>query len=97
MANRIGKIKKHNEIKWRYVGTQENPADIASRGSASVPESWWHGPEWLPDRKRWPENPIIEKSATSEVEAKAVKEILAVAQTSQTGEDVDNVFDDQLK
>ena len=46
VANRIGKIKKHNEIKWRYVGTQENPADIASRGSASVPKSWWHGPEW---------------------------------------------------
>ena len=97
VANRVGKIKKHNEIKWRYVATQENPADIASRGSASVPKSWWYGPEWLPDRERWPENPIIEKSTTSEVEAKAVKEILAVAQTNQLGEDVDNVFDDLLK
>jgi hypothetical protein len=83
VANRVGKIKRHGEIQWKYVPTEENPADIASRGGAIVPESWWNGPEWLSDHERWPENPVIKKSATSEVEAKAVKEILAVAQTNQ--------------
>ena len=32
VANRIQKIKEHPEVKWRYVPTLDNPADIASRG-----------------------------------------------------------------
>ena len=57
VANRVGKIKRYGEIQWRYVPTEENPADVASRGSETVSESWWSGPEWLPDHERWPKNP----------------------------------------
>ena len=36
---------------WRYVSTQQNPADLASRGlhiQQLVDSSlWWQGPEWL--------------------------------------------------
>ena len=97
VANRFGKIKKHGEIQWRYVPTKENPVDVASRGSATVSESWWSGSEWLPDHERWPENPVIEKSETSKVEAKAVKEILTVAHANETGDSTDNIFEELLK
>ena len=32
VANRVAKIQLHPEIEWRYVPTQDNPADLASRG-----------------------------------------------------------------
>ena len=40
---------------------------------------------------------MIEKSVTSEVEAKAVKEILAVAHANETDDSTDNIFEDLLK
>ena len=32
VANRVAKIKQHGDVKWRYINTKENPADLASRG-----------------------------------------------------------------
>ena len=36
---------------WRYVNTETNPADCASRGLFPVEldthNIWWHGPDWL--------------------------------------------------
>lgn len=47
---------KTSPEQWHYIGTKENPADVASRGS-SVQELidnslWWNGPEllWKPDK-----------------------------------------------
>ena len=51
-ANRIGQIQmKSNLNNWRYVPSNENPADIASR-SSTVEQlrdatQWWHGPTFL--------------------------------------------------
>ncbi|XP_059217641.1 uncharacterized protein LOC131994780 [Stomoxys calcitrans] len=47
---------------WRYVGTKENPADIASRGIQPHRlmdyKLWWNGPEWLREpSSHWPELP----------------------------------------
>ena len=44
---------------WRYVSTNDNPADIASRGTIpsllAQKRSWWHGPEWLESTpSSWP-------------------------------------------
>ena len=60
VANRDGDIvSKVSAIRWRYVTTECNPADFASRGL--LPEElvrkelWWDGPPWLqspPDQ--WP-------------------------------------------
>ena len=57
VANRVA---KRQEIipasRWKYVPTEENTADCASRGLAAVDllnhKFWWNGPEWW----RQPEN-----------------------------------------
>ena len=80
VRNRVNKINEHADVKWRHVPTQDNPADLGSRGGPVPDESsWWTGPEWLSDSQRWP--PMIVSSPTpeSEVEAKPHKQIMAVA------------------
>ena len=52
VGERIAEVK-NSEIQLAYVKSEENPADIASRG-CSVNELkdnkfWWHGPIWLKD------------------------------------------------
>ena len=81
ISNRVKKIKDHPEIQWRYVPTDVNPADIASRGGqVTHSKLWWNGPEWLSDPMRWPENLVTGSSPTSEAEAKVIKEVLSLAQ-----------------
>ena len=71
---------QHLELKWRYVPTLNNPADIASRGGlVTNAELWWSGPAWLRDPESWPENPVTKKSQASEKEAKVIKEVLSMA------------------
>ena len=55
VGNRVAKIQEKQYIKWRHVGTAENPADLGSRGSSAdkLTALWWQGPEWLSE----PENP----------------------------------------
>ncbi|XP_055708946.1 uncharacterized protein LOC129805203 [Phlebotomus papatasi] len=61
VRNRVKAIHEISvPIQWRYVPTQDNPADILSRGS--TPERlassslWWNGPEWLVrGEDSWPE------------------------------------------
>ncbi|XP_024881163.1 uncharacterized protein LOC112460613 [Temnothorax curvispinosus] len=60
VANRVARIQELTDYRnWRHVPTQDNPADVLSRGL--FPEQllqsdiWWHGPEFLskPEGK-WP-------------------------------------------
>ena len=52
VANRVQQVRGHTSAdQWRYVKSQENPADLASRG-LSVMELkdsrlWWSGPSFL--------------------------------------------------
>ena len=81
MSNRVQKIQQHPEVKWRHVGTKDNPADLGSRsGSVENGELRWRGPEWLLDRERWQAD--IKTTATPESQAKAmvIREVFAVAQ-----------------
>ena len=57
VSNRCGQI--HSlcpNLSWNYVRSQDNPADLASRGLS--PENllicpfWWNGPDWLPNFDR---------------------------------------------
>jgi hypothetical protein len=96
VTNRVRKIREHADIKWRYVPTDENPADIASRGGQITGSTWLTGPEWLADDDRWPENRVVEKSAASEVEAKAMKEVLGLAQEQDQASE-NNPFENLLK
>ncbi|GFV42058.1 DUF5641 domain-containing protein, partial [Trichonephila clavipes] len=51
-ANRIATIQEMTSSEqWRYVATEDNPADFVSRGMDSLKlktcELWWNGPKFL--------------------------------------------------
>lgn len=56
VANRVNQILELTTIdQWSHVRSEENPADIISRGTP-CPELinsnlWWHGPDWLSDTR----------------------------------------------
>lgn len=60
VANRVSEIQSKTDIScWRHVRTDDNPADLLSRGV--LPEDflhlslWWNGPPWLSDPEdQWP-------------------------------------------
>ena len=59
VQNRLKEIKSHKDIKFRYVTTTQNPADLATRGVSTEElinnQLWWHGPSWLSDNAtKWP-------------------------------------------
>ena len=60
VANRGGEIQMTTEpCKWRYVPTNQNPADLCTRRATptELQESslWWQGPVWLlEDQASWP-------------------------------------------
>ena len=78
-SNRVAKIRENSYLEWHYVPTQNNPADLGSRGCEfrKLCELWWDGPEWLGDCENWPEQHNITKDNESEIERKKVKELLA--------------------
>ena len=93
VANRVAKIQLHKEIQWRHVPTDENPADLASRGGPVQSQAlWWTGPEWLQDQPQWPENLVTQSSSASEQEAKVIREVLGAAQTTPEDDDLDELL-----
>ena len=84
VANRVAKIQIHKEIEWRYVSTDENPADLASRGAAV---------QSLQDKSKWPINPVTRSSPASEVEAKVIREMLNLAQTKPEPDEFDEILE----
>ena len=57
VSNRVQEIRERTSpAQWHYVGTKENPADIASRGSGEQElidtSLWWNRPDfrWKPSR-----------------------------------------------
>ena len=73
-VNEILKITRKSD--WGYCKSEENPADIGSRGvgafELSEAKLWWDGPEWL-QSKEWPKKPEnLETVETHEEEKKSV-------------------------
>ena len=64
VANRVSKIHEASDSsQWRYVVTDENPADLASRGM-SIEELitsnlWWNGPPFLQNNDSWPKSVAV--------------------------------------
>ena len=60
VANRVQQILKVSKVnQWRHVKTDQNPADVVSRGALPATleqnKKWWHGPDWLTmPNKEWP-------------------------------------------
>ena len=72
--------EEHSEIKWRHVKSEENPADLGSRGgSVEGVELWWKGPKWLADREQWPRDIVTVSTPESQAEAKVVRKGFAGA------------------
>ena len=75
------KIQSKPNISWRYVPTDCNPADVASRGGeVKGNELWLNGPDWLKDNRSWPDDIVTQSTKESEAEAKVIKTIMRVAQ-----------------
>ena len=60
VANRVAIILQHVGNKnWSHVISQDNPADLATRGASPSDlkdsDIWWHGPSWLRlPNNHWP-------------------------------------------
>ncbi|XP_067029387.1 uncharacterized protein [Acropora muricata] len=90
--NRVKKIHEHPEIQWRHVPTDENPADLASRGGR-IKELWWNGPEWLSNEIYWPPNLMTSASTALEEEAKVIRELLNTVQTEEPIDMLDELLE----
>ena len=77
IANRVAKVQQIIQPeKWRYVPTEENPADHTTRPvpakQLSSLRMWWKGPQWLSDGKLTiPKQPEILQS--TEVKKEVVR------------------------
>ena len=59
VENRVNEIREQKDIKFHYIHTKENPADLASRGASTVElqgnRLWWKGPDWVTQSTiEWP-------------------------------------------
>ncbi|XP_038077167.1 uncharacterized protein LOC119745015 [Patiria miniata] len=78
VANRVAVIHDGSSVdKWRYVNTDRNPADDASRGldahTMISKERWRKGPEFLwQDEKSWPVTPQAPNLLETDREVKKV-------------------------
>ena len=72
-ASRVAKILSlSSSNQWRYVSTENNPADLATRGvtasGLACSEIWWQGPKFLKElESEWPEN-LIQASSSLQKE-----------------------------
>ncbi|XP_065918796.1 uncharacterized protein [Dysidea avara] len=74
VAHRVTQILElSGSESWRYCPTQDNPADLLTRGisSSQLKSSmlWIHGPQWLPSENSWP---VWQSSPNIEMQALAV-------------------------
>ena len=88
VENRVKEILEEKDISIRYILSEENPADIPTRGSCAfkIAQSklWWHGPSWLQNEEStWPvknlPNKNFEMLIQIQSEEKRIKELAIVA------------------
>ena len=109
IENRVSEIRKIVPPQlWKYCPTDQNPADIASRGmKASIlkeSERWWEGPEFLKQFPEvWPshqnfDNDVKDDSrppdtVSGEFESSEFEEISALKVDTQTNCDIHALLD----
>ena len=70
VRNRVKEINKDGDIKFGFVSTSENPADVATGGttvsSLQNDSLWWYGPRWLKEsEKEWPHSSAVMDDTTN--------------------------------
>ena len=80
LANRVRKVaeitSKTGRV-WRYCPMERNLADLRSRGAGiqkMVTGGWFTGPEWLLEKKQWPDQPDFKCTKDVNDEYKPIKE-----------------------
>ena len=76
VSYRVAQMNAKASVKWRYVGTEQNPAYEGSRGILSRKrlEIWMKGPNWLSKPEMWPAVVETKPSKETEEEAKLVSD-----------------------
>ena len=94
VGNRVRKIKEKESVIWRHVPTQENPAELGSRGGPVNKDNvlWWEGPNWLKHPASWPPDIVTTANPEYEAEVKATKQVFALAVNGTESD----VFDELL-
>ncbi|XP_018403165.1 PREDICTED: uncharacterized protein LOC108780075 [Cyphomyrmex costatus] len=65
VANRVAKIQELTQegAMWRHVPSEENPADLLSRGTTVADlhrnSLWWEGPAWIKEKGQCPKQSEI--------------------------------------
>ena len=76
VRNRTKAIQEKDFIQWHYVPTDENPADLGSRGVSpkKLDQFWKEGPPWLANNEQWPKQPEVQETSQSLKEKLVSKE-----------------------
>ena len=74
VSHRVTEIRQlTSTATWKYCPTEENPADLLTRGITVVQMQssllWHHGPQWLTNCNNWP---VWQPTATLHLQAAAV-------------------------
>lgn len=96
VANRVATIHDASSpSQWRYVNTQCNPADDASRGvSADSLQRWIHGPEFLTQSKEtWPQRPADMNTAIPEDDPEVKKESVAYTSEASARDPISDIIE----
>lgn len=83
VANRVEQILDVTNVEqWKHVLTDQNPADMLSRGLSSKElinsVLWWNGPEWMLQEQRWK---MMETVSVNEDDLPEIREVKLVLST----------------
>lgn len=85
VGNRVAEIQEQaNGFKFRHVRSNQNPADIISRGMSAYElassKFWWYGPEFFKQpQQNWPES-MLEIDTDNEEYQKEYRKVLIATQ-----------------
>ena len=73
VTNRLKEIRSLEKVTFKHVSSEDNPADLATRGKSPIELSssiWWNGPHWLkqPD-DQWPNSKTPEVNNLQEFDS----------------------------
>ena len=87
VSNRVKKIAETAgpiNITWKYCPSELNLADLGTRGATILKMergNWLAGPDWLLDKRRWPEQPRLNSTKETDEDSKVTQE--AVLRTQE--------------